>query len=170
MLNWSFSHHHSTWICHHTRTWLKLIIKYHFLHPEPILQPMECTYGIVVHVIWIGQIFLVVSIVASPSNGHLIQGFRDQNNLRNTCWDKKNVVYEYQLACKLPSTWAFPPTFFLTWQQLWASIFKAWYSAVFLTVCRQRPKCSFQIHSSAHCVIYVWEIWKQYAAIRNPCN
>ena len=123
MLNWSFSHHHSTWICHHTRTWQKLKIKYHFLHPEPILQPMECTYGIVVHVIWIGQIFVVVSIVASPSNGHLIQGFRDQNNLRNTCRDKKNVVYEYHLACKLPSTWAFPPTFFLTWQQLRDSIF-----------------------------------------------
>jgi len=36
---------------------------------------------------------------------------------------KKIVVYEYLLACKLPSTWAFPPTFFLTWQQLRASIF-----------------------------------------------
>jgi len=36
-------------------------------------------------------------------------------------WQKKNVVYI--LACKLPSTWAFPPTFFLTWQQLRASIF-----------------------------------------------
>jgi len=95
----------------------------YFFHPEPILQPMECTiqYSSTSHL----DRTNLSSCIGSSFTIKWAFDTRIQRSkqLKEYTPGQKNVVYEYHLACKLPSTWAFPPTFFLTWQQLRASIF-----------------------------------------------